>query len=392
MVKNAYIDFLFLTCNTKSMENKNQSLGSHPGHYAVISLILALIIFMLGIMVFANPLYQPINQSYTSATIKNPVPASLQQLPTPIPSNGKQYKNSLYGFSFLYPSDLTLQEVPSGTVPNKEYPIVAIDKPTALNYPQISIFITTTDMTPTDWINTHLCKTGTDGSTQCLSQTPGPIPQSIQVSTTQSAQYQGTNLYVSHNGMLYDIAITATAPNTPIQSFAIEAYNQVVSTFTFGTESSDTTSWKTYTNNGYWYQLLYPSNWVVSGANSQESLNYTGSANFKDVNDQTSSLSSGFTITQVDDPKALTLSDWLSENPNNGTILPRVKSLGGITVTSFSVNGYTWSKVTNDSVGYVPSGFIRYATVHNNKLFYIVDYGKNQELLDTIVKNFVFIN
>jgi hypothetical protein len=147
-----------------------------------------------------------------------------------------------------------------------------------------------------------------------------------------------------------------------------------------------TANWKTYENTKYGYQVQYPSTWLVEVMNSEDQLAQTAAANFRMITDETPA-ESGFSLSVTSDPKDLSLTDWIKQNLNNGTFLVGANDITGSTV---SVSGLTWERINNDSIGYVPTGLVKYGLAHNGNLYYVVVYSADAKTLDQIMSTFKF--
>lgn len=99
------------------------------------------------------------------------------------------------------------------------------------------------------------------------------------------------------------------------------------------------------------------------------------SVNFRLKSDQTPAQS-GFSVNVMDNPKSLTLKEWLRQNPDNGSLFPAVT---GVTETFITVNGISWEQFTSGSVGTVPSGHVLFAAVHSGKLYYVTNIDESPQ-------------
>jgi hypothetical protein len=149
-----------------------------------------------------------------------------------------------------------------------------------------------------------------------------------------------------------------------------------------------TTDWKTYINTKYRYQLLYPSDWLVQAMNGGEQLTQTSVTNFRMNSDKTPA-ESGFSFSVLSNPNNLSLTDWIKQNPDNGTLLLGVNKINSSIV---SLNEQKWEKIDNDSIGYVPTGFVKYGLAHNGNLYYVVIYSTNTKTLEQILSTLRFNN
>jgi hypothetical protein len=152
--------------------------------------------------------------------------------------------------------------------------------------------------------------------------------------------------------------------------------------------ANPTTNWKTYLNTKYWYQLQYPTNWLVQAMNGGEQLALTQAANFRMTSDKTPA-ESGFSLSVFSNPNNLSLTDWINKNPDNGTLL-----LGANKINSsiISINGLKWEKIDNDSIGYIPTGYVKYGVAYNGYLYYVVIYSADTKALEQILSTFKFTN
>ncbi|MFH0937442.1 MAG: hypothetical protein V1808_04075 [Candidatus Daviesbacteria bacterium] len=152
------------------------------------------------------------------------------------------------------------------------------------------------------------------------------------------------------------------------------------------TSSADISNWKIYINTKYSYQLQYPSTWLVRAMDNDKQLEQTSEANFRAVADETPDIS-GFSLSVISNPKNLSLTDWVKQNPDNGGLLPNVN---GINSTVVSINGLNWEKFDEDSIGTVPTGYVKYALAHGGNLYHIVLYSADAKILDQILSTFKF--
>ena len=148
-----------------------------------------------------------------------------------------------------------------------------------------------------------------------------------------------------------------------------------------------TANWETYVNTKYSYQLQYPSTWLVQAMNDNEQLIQTSAANFRMTTDETPA-ESGFSLNVVSNPKNLSLTDWVKQNPDNGTLLSSAEETNSSVVI---INELSWEKVEEGSIGYVPTGYVKYGLAHNGFLYYIVIYSADAKTLDQILSTFKFV-
>lgn len=152
----------------------------------------------------------------------------------------------------------------------------------------------------------------------------------------------------------------------------------------------DTTiNWKTYTNTKYSYQLRYPSTWKVQSMNSGEKLVETSAVNFRMVADKTPG-ESGFSLYITANPDSLLLTDWVTQNPDNGALLLDVSKK--INNSVVFINGLEWEKIDNNSIGFVPTGDVKYGLTHGGNLYFVVFYSADPDTLDQIISTFKFLD
>lgn len=135
--------------------------------------------------------------------------------------------------------------------------------------------------------------------------------------------------------------------------------------------------WKTYINPVHKYELQYPPTWKIS--------EYKGDVNLREISDKTPA-ESGFTISVISIPAHMGLVDWVKQNPDNGTFLydPSVE----IKSSLIKLKGRYWEKIENDSIGCVPTGYVRYGRTREDKLFVVVNYSSDTEIIEQILGTF----
>ncbi len=138
-------------------------------------------------------------------------------------ANWKTYRNEDHVFEIKYPPDFSLFESASTEV--------QFSKSNDLDYPDIIVTLTETDLTPTEWINNYLCKPLPSGSTLCTTLKSGPISESIQVQS-QGTHFNSADTIFKHNDILFDISLSEKRA-APIPQDEFDVYNQILSTFRF---------------------------------------------------------------------------------------------------------------------------------------------------------------
>jgi len=140
------------------------------------------------------------------------------------------------------------------------------------------------------------------------------------------------------------------------------------------TVKEETANWKTYTSTIYNYKIKYPPEWKISSQNSPEKLESASIVNFRRTDDATPAQS-GYSL-GVLDPENLLISKkclkdgpFTSDNDLNGILCDR-----NVQSTIKTIGGIDWEVLTNNSVGYIPTGSVDYDVVHNNKLYYVVNF------------------
>lgn len=224
--------------------------------------LIAIIVAVLAVLMIGGGAYYLSKQSTTNI---QPVLHGNGQGPVVKPSptqtvvdqtaNWQTYNNPYQSLTFKYPPDFAIQHG-SGflTYPSDDH--------------VISISYTGSSEPIQQWItDKNICPAFINNGNSCSFQVAGPISGSVQFDTL-GRHYASTETIFEHNGIIIDVSLGATKPDTPISSDAKQLYNRILSTVTFtnqtqSTGTTDTSSWKTYTNNPYGYAFNYPSTWTT---------------------------------------------------------------------------------------------------------------------------------
>jgi len=151
-----------------------------------------------------------------------------------------------------------------------------------------------------------------------------------------------------------------------------------------------TADWKIYTNTKYNYQVKYPPTWMVRAMDGDKQLDQISKVNFRVITDEIPTVS-GFDLSVIPNPDNLSLTDWVKQNPDNGVLLPSFTK--EIESSLVLINGLNWERIEGDSIGYVPSGYIKYGLAHRESLYYvavIIEYDIDD--LDQILSTFKFLD
>lgn len=185
---------------------------------------------------------------------------------------------------------------------------------------------------------------------------------------------------------------TMIKPSVPIPSKQPNTLTPTIVPSSTSSASVTTPSdWKTYNNIKYNYQLRYPNTWLVQSLTAGD-LSQTSAANFRRTNDETPS-ESGFLFSIVSNSNNYSLTDWIKQNPNNGILLPPGdKNISTIVGSIISINGLSWEKINDNSIGYIPTGYVKYGLAHNGNLYYIVVYSVDTKNIEQLLTTFKFSN
>lgn len=200
---------------------------------------------------------------------------------------------------------------------------------------------------------------------------------------------------------LYILPITVVKPNTvpnsnPFPNNLGEIDRKASSSSTLvdmkSTYETPPTSWKKYINKKFSFEVAYPPDRIAVAPLTDDlnkSIDIVSAINFRKGDNYTPSSETGYSI-------------FIFENPSNENLLSLCSKLipgediHGVLCTSkialhtFFSNGIKWEKVLNESSGFVPTGWVRYATSFNNYLLVLVDYGNQQAIIDSIISSFKF--
>lgn len=201
--------------------------------------------------------------------INKPQPISVQ--PNPIASTSatldqtadwKTYTNTDFNFSVKYPDTIQINKAGEGGPANTYINIPNIQTNDSAEKTLI-IFYYVTDETPEDKVNTLIEQNRLDTTTTVVKMSSEKYEnnniQGIKLISKFSnlTRYQ---IFLKHNKAMYQFVINASL-NNDITTQAI--VDQILSTFKFLDETTDTSSWKTYESSQLNYSFKYPSTYTI---------------------------------------------------------------------------------------------------------------------------------
>jgi hypothetical protein len=187
--------------------------------------------------------------------------------------------------------------------------------------------------------------------------------------------------------ILFSIELNTPRDGSKVKDGEI-LFNQILLSFKFNQQSQvEIPSLKTFINTKYNYKFQYSTAWEV-GSYNNEDPGIAKSITIRPVNDPIPAAESGYVIVAMPNPENLSLSDWVKQNPDNGILL--YNHHNQIIKSTMIRNGVHWEKIENNSIGYVPSGFVDYGTVFQSNLYYVVSYGNDLTEIDQILSTFKF--